>query len=399
MTSITPARDPAAGTKVEVSVVLPCLNEAATVVTCVTKARRFFEESGVHGEVVVGDNGSTDGSQDLATGAGARVVHVAERGYGAALMAAIDASTGPYVIMADSDDSYDLGALAPFMERLRAGDELVMGNRFRGGILPGAMPWKNRWIGNPVLTGIGRVLFGTPCGDFHCGQRGFSRGAYERMELQTTGMEFASEMVIKATLLGLRVSEVPVTLKPDGRNRPPHLRPWRDGWRHLRFMLLFSPDSLFLVPGALLSLVGLLGMVILYPGPHIAFGVAFDISTFIFCAAAVLLGYQTMSFAGFARIHGEQQGFFPPSRLRVRSTGQIGLEVGLLVGAGAMLAGLTVAVMSVLAWRAEGFGPLDASVMGRPVVVAAVAMVLGAQTIFSSFLMSILRIQVRRGGR
>lgn len=234
----------------EFSVVLPCLNEAETLAKCIEKAQRAFRELGIDGEVVVGDNGSTDGSQQIAERLGARVIPVAEKGYGNALRGGVVAARGKYLIMGDSDDSYDFSAISPFVGKLRQGYDLVMGNRFRGGIMPGAMPWKHKWIGNPVLSFIGRLLFHCPVRDFHCGMRGFSKDAYERMKLQTTGMEFASEMVIKSTLLQMRIDEVPTILYKDGRSRPPHLRSWRDGWRHLRFMLLFSPRWLFLYPGA-----------------------------------------------------------------------------------------------------------------------------------------------------
>ena len=250
---------------VELSIVMPCLNEAETLARCIGKATRFLDESGVAGEIVIGDNGSTDGSIEIAERHGARVVDVPIRGYGAAVYHAALAAKGRYVIMGDADDSYDFSALAPLVAKLRDGYDVVMGNRFLGGIRPGAMPWKNRYIGNPILSSIGRLFFRCPARDFHCGLRGFSADAFRRMDLRTTGMEFASEMVIRATLLGMRITEVPTTLDPDGRSRPPHLRPWRDGWRHLRFMLLFSPRWLFLIPGLALMLTG-----------HYRYGVALD---------------------------------------------------------------------------------------------------------------------------
>ena len=240
----------------ELSIVMPCLNEAETLATCIEKANRSLKSLNITGEVVVADNGSTDGSLEIAAERGARVVHAAEKGYGNALRAGIAAARGKFIIIGDADDSYDFSAIEPFVAKLREGCDLVMGNRFCGGIMPGAMPWKHRWIGNPVLTGIGRLLFRSPVGDFHCGLRGFNKAAYERLDLRTTGMEFASEMVIKSTLLGQKIAEVPTVLHKDGRSHPPHLRSWRDGWRHLRFMLLFSPRWLFLIPGLVLLALG-----------------------------------------------------------------------------------------------------------------------------------------------
>ena len=248
---------------IEVTIVMPCLNEAETLETCIRKAMGYLEHSGVSGEIVIGDNGSTDGSQQIALRCGARVVKVSMRGYGAALYGASLAARGKYIIMGDSDDSYDFSHLDPFVEKLREGYDLVMGNRFKGGIKPGAMPWKNRYIGNPILSTIGKILFHCPASDFHCGLRSYSKDAFTRMDLRTTGMEFASEMVIKATLSGMKITEVPTTLSPDGRTRPPHLRPYRDGWRHLRFMLLFSPNWLFLIPGLFLMMAGLAGSLVL----------------------------------------------------------------------------------------------------------------------------------------
>ena len=260
---VAEASDPS---DVELTVVMPCLNEAETIDVCIQKALTAMESHRLSGEVVIADNGSTDGSQAIARRLGARVVHVERKGYGSALMGGIAAARGRYVIMGDADDSYDFTAIMPFVEQLRAGNHLVMGNRFKGGIKPGAMKALHRYLGNPVLTGIGRLFFRSRCGDFHCGLRGFDRGAIVDLDLRTTGMEFASEMVVKATLQKLRISEVPTTLSPDGRSRPPHLRSWRDGWRHLRFLLLYSPRWLFFLPGIALLLCGLLTGVWLLPG-------------------------------------------------------------------------------------------------------------------------------------
>src|SRR5919197_585369 len=264
---------------VELSIVMPCLNEAETLTICIRKAKQSLREHSIAGEIIVADNGSHDGSQALAARMGVRLVHVQAKGYGNALMGGIAAARGKYVIMGDADDSYDFTSLGPFITKLRAGYDLVMGNRFKGGIQPGAMPVLHRYLGNPVLTGLGRLLFGSPCGDFHCGLRGFNKAAIMRLGLRTTGMEFASEMVVKATLYRLRIAEVPTTLSPDGRSRPPHLRSWRDGWRHLRFLLLYSPRWLFLYPGALLMLVGLVMMLWLLPNPRAIGYITLDVHT------------------------------------------------------------------------------------------------------------------------
>ena len=295
---------------VELTILMPCLNEAETVVACVQKAVEFLVDHRIAGEVVVADNGSTDGSQRLAEDAGARVVPVVEPGYGSALLGGINAARGRYVIMGDADDSYDFTALMPFLDRLRAGADLVMGNRFRGGIQPGAMPALHRYLGNPVLSFIGRLFFHAKLGDFHCGLRGFRRDSVLSLGLQTSGMEFASEMVVRATLAGQRIEEVPTTLSPDGRSRPPHLRSWRDGWRHLRFLLLFSPRWLFLIPGTALLALGLvLGLAVLparSAGPQL-----YNVNTLAVACAMVVIGFQSVLCALFTHVHGCAEGFLP----------------------------------------------------------------------------------------
>lgn len=380
----------------ELTIVMPCLNESLTLETCIRKAKGWLERTGVDGEIVVGDNGSTDGSQDIARRCGARVVDVPVRGYGAALYHATRAARGRYVVMGDSDDSYDFSNLTPFLEKLREGFDLVMGNRFAGGIRKGAMPWKNRYIGNPVLSAIGRVFFRCPARDFHCGLRGFSRAAFERMDLRTTGMEYASEMVIKSTLLGLRIAEVPTTLDPDGRDRPPHLRPWRDGWRHLRFMLLYSPRWLFLVPGALLFAVGLLTLVWLLPAPRQVLGVVLDVHTLVYAGAATLIGFQAVAFAAFSKVFAIQEGLLPPDPRLDRLFRYITLETGLVAGAVLVLLGFVGAGASVAYWSAQSFGNLDPTRVLRAVVPSAVAIALGTQVVFSSFFLSVLGLRVRR---
>lgn len=384
---------------VELSIVLPCLDEAETLETCLRKALGFLADHEVAGEVIVADNGSTDGSQEIARQLGARVVDVAERGYGSALFGGAVEAGGDYVIMADADDSYDLVNLMPFLEKLRDGYELVMGNRFAGGIEPGAMPWKNRHIGNPLLTAVGRLFFKCPARDFHCGLRGFSRAAFERMDMRTTGMEFASEMVIKATLLKMRICEVPTTLRPDGRSRRPHLRPWRDGWRHMRFMLLYSPRWLFLYPGLVLAAIGLiLGVRLLISPMHIG-GLEFSLHTLIYCAGSLSIGFQLITFAALAKIFATHQGLAPPSRRLERLFKVITLETSLVVGGALVLGGIIGTVQSVGTWQEQGFGPLETGRITKTVVASVVALTLGAQVIFNGFFLSVLGLGIRRVDR
>ena len=381
---------------IELSIVLPCLDEAETLETCLRKAQGFLTDHGVAGEVIVVDNGSTDGSQDIARQLGARVVDVAEKGYGSALFGGTVEANGDYVIMADADDSYDLVNLMPFLEKLRAGYDLVMGNRFAGGIAPGAMPWKNRHIGNPLLTAVGRLFFKCPAKDFHCGLRGFSKGAFDRMDLRTTGMEYASEMVIKATLLGLRICEVPTTLRPDGRSRRPHLRPWRDGWRHTRFMLLYSPRWLFLYPGILLMGIGLvLGVRLLISPIHVG-GLEFSFHTLIYCAGLISIGFQLITFAALAKIFATLEGLAPPSRRLERLFKYITLETSLVVGGALILGGIVGTLLSVSGWQDQGFGSLQPGRITKTVVASVVALTLGAQVVFNGFFLSVLGLGIRR---
>lgn len=379
----------------ELSIIMPCLNEAETLAACIAKAREYLARSKVDGEIVVGDNGSTDGSQEIARKEGARVVDVPVRGYGAALFTACQAAKGRYIIMGDSDNSYDFSQLDGFLERLRAGDDLVMGNRFAGGIKPGAMPWKNRHIGNPILSGIGRVLYSSPIRDFHCGIRGFSKAAFERMELKTLGMEFASEMVIKAALLKMRVSEVPTVLWPDGRSRPPHLRPWRDGWRHLRFMLLFSPNWLFLYPGFLVMAAALLLVAALSRGPLNLGGLTLDVDTMIYCAFAAVIGFQAVSFAVLSRIYAVENNLYP-SATSVKFSRLFTLERGLLVGFFVALGGLGGAIYTVLQWKQQHFGNLELEEIARQVIPSALAMSLGVETMLFSFFQSYLSLSIQQ---
>lgn len=380
---------------VELTIVMPCLNEAETLETCILKAQRYLQESKVSGEILIGDNGSTDGSQEIAKRCGARVVDVPVRGYGAALDHATRHARGRYVIMADSDDSYDFLGLQPFVDQLRAGYDLVMGNRFLGGIKPGAMPWKNRYLGNPVLTMIGRLFFKCPAKDFHCGLRGFSVDAYRKMDLQTTGMEFASEMVIKATLLGMKIIEVPTTLSPDGRSRPPHLKPWRDGWRHLRFMLLFSPRWLFLFPGLGAVLIGLLCIAVLVRGPVYVGRVGFDIHTLLCAAAMVLVGVQAVCFAVFTKIFAIGEGLLPDDPKFSRLFQYVTLESGLAGGIILIAAGLAGTLFAIWNWQRTSFGTLNPPDSMRIVIPGVTSIVLGFQILLSSFFLSVLGMRVK----
>jgi glycosyltransferase involved in cell wall biosynthesis len=384
--------EPEPPTAVEVSIVMPCLNEAETLAKCIVHAKAAIASGGLSAEIIVADNGSTDGSQHIAKELGARVVDVARKGYGSALIGGIDAAQGRFVVMGDADDSYDFEAIGPLIERLREGYDLVVGNRFLGGIEPGAMPWSHRWVGNPALTFISRVFFHAPVGDTHCGLRAFRKDAYVKMRLRATGMEFASEMVIKAALKGMRITEVPVVLRPDGRSRPPHLRTWRDGWRHLRFMLLFSPRWLFLYPGVALFVVGVLLSALLIPGPiHVA-GVRLDIHTLLVAGFLALLGYQLVLFAVFTKIFAIRAGFHPPHPVLENVFRYVTLEVGLLAGALMVVVGLVALILAVASWGAVGFGNLDPSLTMREVIPAVVLLALGTQTVFASFFISILSI-------
>jgi glycosyltransferase involved in cell wall biosynthesis len=380
---------------VELSVVMPCLNEAETVGTCIQKALYAIEAAEIAGEVIIADNGSSDGSIQIAEALGARVVHVKARGYGNALMGGIAAASGRYIVMGDADDSYDFGHIPRFLEQLRGGAELVMGNRFRGGIEKDAMPALHQYFGNPTLTRIGRIFFGSPVGDFYCGLRAFRKDAFQRMGLRTTGMEFATEMVVKATLLKLQIAEVPTTLSPDGRSRAPHLRTWRDGWRTLRFFLLYSPRWLFLHPGLVLMLIGTLLGLWLLPAPRTIGNVTFDVHTIVYAAAFVLLGFQSIAFAIFTKLFAISEGLLPPDPLLDRLFRYVTLEVGLLAGGVMILCGLATSIYAVGFWEARHFGALDYPHTMRMVIPAALFLTLGVQTVFSSFFLSVLGLRRR----
>ena len=379
--------------EIELTVLMPCLNEAETVATCIRKAVSFLTEHGVVGEVVVADNGSSDDSQALAAAAGARVVQVSERGYGRALAGGILAARGRYIIMGDADDSYDFTRLMPFLEQLRTGADLVMGNRFRGGIAPGAMPPLHRYLGNPVLSFIGRLFFRSRVGDFHSGLRGFRRDTVLGLGLQAAGMEFASEMVVKATLAGQRIEEVPTTLFPDGRSRPPHLRSWRDGWRHLRFLLLYSPRWLFFYPGLAMLVLGLGVGAAIVPGPLSVAGVHFDVDTLVGASALVITGVQSILFAIFTSIYASNEGFLPHSAA-IRYVKKVwSLERGLTVGATLAVAGLAGLITSVAIWSGATFGELPYESVLRIVIPSATAFITSCQIILGTFFISILGIR------
>lgn len=380
----------------ELTILMPCLNEAATIVRCVEKARRFLEGAAIAGEVLISDNGSTDGSAAMAQAAGARVIHAPERGYGAALRAGIAAARGDYVIMGDADDSYDFSRLEAFVEKLRAGFPLVMGNRFKGGIRAGAMPRLHRYLGNPVLSFVGRLFFHTGVGDFHCGLRGFDRGRILSLGLRTPGMEFASEMVVKAALAAWRIAEVPTTLSPDGRGRPSHLRSWRDGWRHLRLLLLFSPRWLFLYPGLAFLLLGVFLTAALYFAPLRIAGAGLDVHTMLYASAAALLGLQLCLFALFARLSAQNAGLLPRNAALERLLEAVTLERGLVLGLGAALAGFLWSAAAFWQWREAGFGALDPRVVMRDTIPAAALMVGGMEVSLASFLLSVLRLNEDR---
>ena len=382
--------------EVELTILMPCLNEAETIGICVEKALRFLATSGTSGEVLVADNGSTDGSIEIAQSLGARVVAVTTKGYGAALSGGITAARGKFVIMGDADDSYDLSNLGPFLEELRAGRDLVMGNRFRGGIAAGAMPVLHYYLGNPVLSFIGRLLFGIPVKDFHCGLRGFRRSAILGLDLKTTGMEFASEMVVRSALQRLNIGEVPTTLKPDGRSRAPHLKTWRDGWRHLKFLLMYSPKWLFFYPGFLLTGLGLLLSAVLAFGPvRLAPGLELDLSSFLAACLATIMGVQLITFGALARYYATVSGMLPLGPrssylMRWCKTDKVVQVAALLI-----LCGSVLFVGSLLEWARVGFGSLANPLVPRLVAAGLSIVVVGIQTGFAGFLFGIFDIQKR----
>ncbi|MCB1706210.1 MAG: glycosyltransferase [Halioglobus sp.] len=374
--------------ELEISIVMPCLNEAETLAACIAEALSAISSCGVAGEVLVADNGSTDGSQEIAASAGARVVAIAERGYGSALIGGINSARGRFVMMGDADGSYNFGELGKFLARLRSGSDLVMGCRLsRGGgrIEPGAMPWKHRWIGNPILSRLGKIFFRSPVDDFHCGLRAFRRDAIKRLNLRCTGMEFASEMCVKAAVAGLKIDQVPITLRPDGRSRPPHLNSWRDGWRHLKFLLLFSPKWLFLYPGLFMFTVGLIGFCALAPGPVKIGAVNLDTNTMLLCATSMIIGFQTIFFALFTQAFSIHNGLRNPDPRIQKFLDGNPVEWGVVTGTLLFLAGIALFVFAFLKWQRVDFGPMSYADSLRIVIPGVTAMAIGVQTIFSGF--------------
>lgn len=378
---------------IELSVVMPCLNEAETLAVCIKKAQAFFEGEKINGEVIIADNGSTDGSQQIATDLNARVVHVPQKGYGSALRGGIEAANGKYIIMGDADDSYDFSSLMPYVLKLREGYDLVMGNRFKGGIKKGAMPFLHKYLGNPVLSFIGRLFFKSKIGDFHCGLRGFSKEAYYKMELKTTGMEFASEMIVKASLKNLNIAEVPTILSPDGRTRPPHLNTWRDGWRHLRFLVLYSPNWLFLIPGLLLIFIGIIASSLLLSGPLTIGSVNFDVHTLLFTCGFILIGFQFILFYGLTKVFTVENELLPKSKKYDRLFKFINLEKGLVAGLIMVIAGIVLSIMAYSDWQAISFGNIESTAVFRRVIPAITLILLGIQVILFSLFFSILGLK------
>lgn len=378
---------------VELSVVMPCLNEAETLAICIKKAQGFFEREKINGEVIIADNGSTDRSQHIAKSLSATVVNVSQKGYGSALRGGIEAANGKYIIMGDADDSYDFNQLMPYLSKLREGNDLVMGNRFKGGIKKGAMPFLHKYLGNPVLSFIGRLFFKSNIGDFHCGLRGFSKKAYHTMELKTTGMEFASEMIVKASLKNLRIDEVPTILSPDGRSRPPHLNTWRDGWRHLRFLLLYSPNWLFFIPGALLMALGLITSTLLVFGPVTIRTITFDVHTLLYTSGLVLIGFQLILFYGLTKVFTVENELLPKSKKYDRLFKFINLEKGLIVGLALVIVGVVLSILAYADWQAISFGDIENTSVLRRVIPAVTLMLLGVQIILFSLFFSILGLK------
>jgi len=377
----------------ELSIVMPCLNEAETLSICIQKARLFFEKEKVNGEVIIADNGSTDGSIEIAKSNGATVVNVPLKGYGNALIGGINAANGKYIIMADADDSYDFENLNPYLTKLREGYDLVMGNRFKGGIKKGAMPFLHKYLGNPVLSFIGRLFFKIKIGDFHCGLRGFSKEAFTKMNLKTTGMEFASEMIVKASLINLKITEVPTILSPDGRTRPPHLNTWSDGWRHLRFLLLYSPKWLFLHPGLLLMLLGLISSAIILFKPVTIGQVTFDIHTFLFTNASILIGFQFIIFYGLTKVFTVENDLLPKSKNYNRLFNYINLEKGLIVGTLFVITGLGLSISIYNYWQGINFGDINSINTLKVVITGITCILMGIQIILFSLFFSILGLK------
>lgn len=389
--------DPLSPDEIELTILMPCLNEAETINICVTKAAIFLEESGIKGEIVVADNGSSDGSQFIAEKFGARVVHIAERGYGAALRGGIQIARGRYIVMGDSDDTYDFSNLMPFLDRLRKGADLVVGNRFMGQIEPRAMPWIHRYVGNPALTFLGRLFFNIPIGDFHCGLRGFRTSAIRGLALQTTGMEFASEMIVRSALAGLSVQEAATTLAASGRSRAPHLRTWADGWRHLKFLLMYSPRWVFLLPGTAMTSLGALGAIALLFGPlPVSHNLILDLNTLIAACFLIVVGVQFLTLGAMAQQFATIAGFLPKTPRATLLFGWISTDRLLWIAAGLFIVGIVGFMWSVWQWLKIGFGPLNSPMVPRILVGSLSTLVIAIQTAGCAFLSGIMQIPFRQ---
>ena len=378
---------------IELTILMPCLNEAETLKICILKAKKSLAENGINGEVLIADNGSTDGSQLIAQENGARVVTVTEKGYGNALRGGIQAAYGKFIIMGDADDSYDFSNLLPFVQKLREGYDLVMGNRFKGGIEKGAMPFLHKYLGNPVLSFVGRLFFNIPIGDFHCGLRGFTKESAEKMGLRTTGMEFASEMVVKASLFKMKIAEVPTTLKKDGRSHPPHLNTWRDGWRHLRFLLMYSPAWLFLYPGLFFILIGLVFSSILVVQPIEFQHIVFDVHSLLYASSFIILGFQSVVFYMFTKTFAINENLHPSNARFEKLLKLFSLENGLIGGVLLTLIGLFLTFRALFFWNSVNFSDLNPQEILRQVIPAVTSIILGVQFIFYSFMQSILSLK------
>ena len=380
----------------QLTILMPCLNEAETLASCIKKAKHWIKNSKISAEILIADNGSTDGSQKIAKSMGARVVNVKEKGYGSAIFYGSLVAKGEWIIVGDSDDSYDFSKLDNFVKKLNEGYELVVGNRFLGGIEKGAMPWKNRYIGNPILTKIGRIFFNCPVKDFHCGLRAYTKAAFKKMDLRTSGMEFASEMIIKANLFNMKIAEVPTTLSKDGRSRPSHLRPWRDGWRHLRFMLLFSPLWLFFIPGLLLFLLsGILYSFLLF-GPIQIGSITFDVHTLFYAQTGIIIGLLSMIFSIFIKAFGIKEGLLPKSSRLQNIQKYLKPELSALIGFLMIIIGLIIGFMALLTWGKTGFGQLTTNLLLRKISFSTTLIILGSEILLAVFVLEFLTIPKRK---
>jgi glycosyltransferase involved in cell wall biosynthesis len=378
--------------KVELTILMPCLNESETLAVCIKKARKFLKKHKIIGEILIADNGSTDASVKIAQKLKARVIHVPQKGYGSALIAGNKAANGQYIIMGDADNSYDFTALMPFVEQLRTGYDLVMGNRFAGGIEPGAMPALHQYLGNPILSMFGKIFYRSRINDFHCGLRGYSKKAILSLHLETTGMEYASEMIVKATIHGLKTTEVPIVLHKDGRSHPSHLNSWSDGWRHLQFLLLYSPDWLFLYPGLSILFLSLFSLILLFFAPIKVESVVFDIHTMLYAAGFLLAGLNIVLYSIFFKLYAVKNNFIKADKFTHLFSNKIfTLNRGILVGLLLFFFGLMLSVSAVIIWKNSSFGNLEPNQIMRLTIPAMVSIVVGIELVMASFFVEILK--------